>query len=112
MNKTLVLVVYFSYNNIFFSVTNLNGDTIYWSSLGFNKLKGTKKINFNSIKNNLKIILIEFSKFYFHIKLKGLNKYKKTILKNIKDSNLKILSIYDETPLPHNGCKNIKIRRI
>lgn len=112
IKKTLILVIYFNYNNIFFTITNLKGNILTWNSLGFNKLKGTKKINVNSIKNNLKTIMLEFNNNFFHIRVKGFSKYKKLILKNLKESNLKVLSIYDETSIPHNGCKLIKNRRI
>nr|YP_011017716.1 ribosomal protein S11 [Griffithsia okiensis]WQF69539.1 ribosomal protein S11 [Griffithsia okiensis] len=112
MKKTnLILSILFTYNNIFFIMSNLQGKILNWSSLGFNKTKGLKKITKNSIKSNL--IYYSFLKnCFFHIKLIGLNKHKKILLKILKELNLSILTIYDETNFPHNGCKNKKLKRI
>jgi len=111
-NKNLIILILFTHNNIFFNVTNLYGNTLLWNSVGFNKIKGLKKITLNSVKLNLTYINLIFNNSNFHIKFRGLSKHKKIVLKKLKDLNFKILTIYDETFLPHNGCKLKKVRRI
>lgn len=113
-NKTLILSIFFSSNNIFYSVTNLLGNTLFWISSGYTKLKGTKKTTVNIIKYNLNLITFFLTKYniQLHVKFKGLNRFKKIVLKQIKESKLHVLTINDETALPHNGCKSTKSRRI
>ena len=62
MNKTvfqtLVLTITFSFNNIFYILSNLDGKILFWTTSGIFKYKGLKKISLNSIKMNLMKFLI------------------------------------------------------
>ena len=114
-SKSLILSILFTSNNVLFTLTNLHGDVFYWTSVGMYKQKGVKKLTTTSLTLTAKLILqqIKFLRCNFiHLKLKGFKKNKKSILKYFKTSSLNILSISDFTSLPHNGCKNKKIKRL
>lgn len=111
--KLVVLSILFTPNNILYSVTQLNGDILFWTSSGTKKVKGTKKITSTSITSTIKYITSFICNFrYVYVKVRGFGKTKKTVIKQLKQSFLNILLISDETAFPHNGCKQSKIRRI
>nr|YP_011017595.1 ribosomal protein S11 [Bostrychia moritziana]WQF69395.1 ribosomal protein S11 [Bostrychia moritziana] len=115
-NNVFILIL-FTPNNIFTTIINYNKNILYKKSLGVNKIKGLKKLTQSSIKNisnEISNFLKDFN-FKFHLKLKGLNKFKKIVLKtiflNFKRTDF-VLSISDETIIPYNGCKRKKKRRL
>ena len=115
LSKSLVLSLLFTSSNILCTIANLKGEVIYWTSVGTYKNKGTKKITSTSLTSVIKLLtnyLENIGCAFLHIRLKGLRKNKKMVLKYFKTSSLNILSICDNTSLPHNGCKKQKIRRL
>ena len=112
--KSFIIYILLTSNNIFYTITDLKGNVKFWTSLGTKKIKGTKKITLNSIKFNLVDIFYKanFSNNKIHIIFRGTHKYKKFIIKYIKQLNLNILSICDYTANAHNGCKLKKKRRL
>nr|WCH58002.1 ribosomal protein S11 [Hypnea cornuta] len=113
--RILVLHILFTTNNVIYTVTDLKGDTLFWVSVGSNKIKNTKKVTttsiFLSIKN-IKFFLNKHNISYLFLKLKGFNKHKKTVLRHLKQFYSYIIFIYENNNLAHNGCKNRKIRRL
>nr|AHX02552.1 ribosomal protein S11 [Sebdenia flabellata] len=115
LHRSIIITILFTSSNILYSVTDLDGKVICWSSVGSKKIKGTKKITLPNLTLTSKLIINCIKNLgynFLHIRLKGFKKNKKTILKYFKTSTLNILSICDNTPLPHNGCKKRKVRRI
>lgn len=113
--KSIILIILFKPTNLFCIVTDLKGDVLFWTSSGILNIKGTKKLIPSTIVYTLKYVINLFYKNkykYIHIKIKGFNKNKKSILKVFKNTFLNILSICDLKSLPHNGCKKPKRRRI
>lgn len=114
MKQTYLLYILFTFNNIFYIILDLNGNLLIWTSSGRSKIKGLKKITLNSIKLSLNMLFFNLSpdKINFHIKLRGLNKFKKIVLSQLKHYSFNIISICDETIISHNGCKLKKKRKI
>nr|YP_009511903.1 ribosomal protein S11 [Gracilariopsis longissima]AXI97830.1 ribosomal protein S11 [Gracilariopsis longissima]UAD89932.1 ribosomal protein S11 [Gracilariopsis longissima] len=113
--KSVILVIIFTSNNILYTLTNTEGKVLFWTSAGLRRTKGTKKITLTTIASSIKIILAYLNNFKIkniHLKFKGLDKNKKIVLKYMKQSTLNILSITNNSMLPHNGCKRTKLRRI
>ncbi len=113
--KSVVLSIIFTSNNVLYTLTNFYGDVIFWTSIGSRKSKGLKKSAFLTIALTNKIILNHATQLgynYIHIKIKGFSKNKKVVIKSLKQSILKILSICDESSFPHNGCINPRNKRI
>nr|WQF69679.1 ribosomal protein S11 [Ceramothamnion sp.]WQF69688.1 ribosomal protein S11 [Ceramothamnion sp.] len=113
LQKTFILFIYFSYNNIFFNITDLKGNTIWYFSTGFKKTKGTRKISLISIKSGITLLTNVLTSKKIHIKIWGFTKFKKVVLKLVlKSLNTMVLSFCDLTNLPHNGTKKTKFRRV
>ena len=116
INSIFVLYIIFTLNNIFFLLTNSKGSIKTLTSCGNYKIKGLKKITINSIRTSLKFVTSTFSKKYsypkIYIKLKGLNKFKKIVLKQIKQSSWNILYLCDDNLTLHGGCKCKKKRKL
>nr|AEX37501.1 ribosomal protein S11 [Gracilariopsis lemaneiformis]ATG87368.1 ribosomal protein S11 [Gracilaria chouae] len=113
--KSVILVVIFTSNNILYTLTDIEGKVLFWTTSGLKRTKGTKKVTLTMIVSSIKIILACISNIrikYVHLKFKGFDKNKKVVLKFLKQSTFKILSITNNSMLPHNGCKKPKLRRI
>ncbi|AFP83620.1 30S ribosomal protein S11 [Candidatus Carsonella ruddii] len=104
-----------TFNNTISTLTTLKGKTISWLSSGVLGYKGAKKstslasqiisekISKIAIINKIKIV---------DIYLKGIGFGKEIVLRIINNSGIFIRSITDITPIPHNGCRNKKKRRV
>ena len=112
-NQTFILYIHFSNNNILFNLTKLNGDSIYFTTVGSKKTNGIRKINLTTLKSSILVLSTVLRSSKIHILVKGLTKFKRITLKLVvKVTNTKILSFCDVTSLPHNGVKKSKNRRI
>ena len=104
--KVLITSISFSKNNIFFSLSTLQKQVLITKSL--HKSKGIKKLNFvafNSMINFIVKLIRNYGSQSTHLRLKGVNKFKNTVLKVFKKTPLKILTILDSTSGPYNGCR-------
>nr|WCH57666.1 ribosomal protein S11 [Hypnea sp.] len=114
-NKLLILSVVFTSNNILYTVTDLKGNILFWTSAGTQKVKNTKKITATSIilsLQKIKNIVIKYEIKYLFLKMNGFSKSKKTVLKYLKQFFVNIILVYEKINLAHNGCKNSKMRRL
>ena len=115
MKNTGIIFILFTSNNVLCSLTDIKGNLISWTSAGSQRSKGLKKsipIVVYSAITKLANIALSQGVSHMHIKFKGLSKSKKSILKALNHSNIKLLSIQDVTALPHNGCKNPRKKRL
>jgi small subunit ribosomal protein S11 len=102
-------------NNVLFTVTNLQGKTLLTYSSGAAQYKNHQKknstaINMTAFQLGQNILLKEITDI--NIIFKGLKKGRKDALMGLYNSGLKILGLKDLTPIPHNGCRRQKQRRI
>lgn len=113
--KTIAHIhIFSSHNNTIITLTSKIGDTISWatsSSIGF---KGCKKsIHYASQNAGEKIgrtaLRLGFKNVNLYIK--GFGFGRDYSLRGVFNSGIKVLSMHDITPIPHNGCKIKKIRR-
>lgn len=106
-----------TYNNIILTITDLKGEVICWESAGSCGFKGPKKATpyaagvvakalCEKIKEK-KVGLEEVDVF-----VKGIGAGREASLRALQSGGLKVLSIKDITPVPHNGCRPPKIRRV
>ncbi|WP_185877708.1 30S ribosomal protein S11 [Blattabacterium cuenoti] len=120
--KKLVLVdaigeahIQSSFNNIIISLTNKKGEVIAWSSAGKMNFKGSKKNTpyaaqitaENVAKKGLNAGLKKVE-----VKIKGPGAGRDAAIRALSNSGLIITMIKDITPLPHNGCRPSKRRRV
>jgi small subunit ribosomal protein S11 len=104
-----------SFNNIIVSVTNANGDVISWSSAGKMGFRGSKK----NTPYAAQLASQDCGKVAFDLGLRKVDVFVKgpgsgrdSAIRNMAACGIEVLSINDTTPLPHNGCRPPKRRRI
>nr|UAT97996.1 ribosomal protein S11 [Ahnfeltia plicata] len=115
IQKSIVISILFTSNNVVYSLTDFSGNVLFWTSTGSKKSRGVRKSTSMIVTSTSKTIAdhsLKLGYSYAHIKIKGFGKNKKTAIKSLKLTSLNILSLCDQTSLPHNGCKKTRTRRI
>ncbi|WGH27670.1 MAG: 30S ribosomal protein S11 [Candidatus Shikimatogenerans bostrichidophilus] len=109
------IYIHSTFNNIIISLTDKIGNVLAWSSSGKMKFKGSKKntpfagqITAQNIID--KCLSLGIKKV--DIIIKGPGSGRDSAIRTISNNGINILSIKDRTPLPHNGCRPPKKRRI
>lgn len=104
-----------SYNNTIVTLTEPNGNVLAWASAGGSGFKGTRKstpyaaqIAAENAAEKAKIFGLE----KVHIFVKGLGNGREQAIRGLVSKGLDIISISDVTPVPHNGCRKRKARRV
>ena len=104
-----------TFNNTIVSITDNSGNVIAWASAGSSGFKGSRKSTpyaaqiaadhaaTKAQEHGLKILTV---------KLKGPGSGRETALRALQSRGFKILSIKDTTPMPHNGSRPSKKRRV
>ena len=110
-----IVHIYSTFNNTIVTITNLTGDTISWASAGSSGFKGARKgtpfaaqtaaekAAFEALNVGLKSVAIL---------VKGQGSGRETAIRSIQGAGFEITSIQDITPVPHNGCRPPKRRRV
>ena len=104
-----------SFNNIIISITNKNGQIISWSSAGKMGFKGSKK----NTPYAAQMAAADASKTATEAGLKRVDVFVKgpgsgreSAIRGIANGGIEVVMIKDVTPLPHNGCRPPKKRRV
>ena len=105
-----------TFNNTIVTITDTNGETIAWASAGKGGyFKGARKSTpyaagraaENAAQQARKAGMIEIE-----VKVKGPGAGREQAILNLQNAGLKVTGIEDVTPLPHNGCRPPKKRRV
>lgn len=104
-----------TFNNIIISLTNVNGDVISWSSAGKMGFKGSKK----NTPYAAQMAAQDCGKVAFdaglrkvEVMVKGPGSGRESAIRTLGQVGIEVTSITDITPMPHNGCRPPKRRRI
>ncbi len=104
-----------SFNNTHVTLTDLAGNTIAWGTAGSQGFKGTRKSTpfaaqraaetaaSAAMRHGLKEV---------EVRVKGAGSGRESAIRALSNSGLRITTIEDVTPLPHNGCRAPKKRRV
>ena len=104
-----------SFNNIIISLTNKNGQVISWSSAGKMGFRGSKKSTPYAAQvatEDAVKVAYDLGLRKVDIFIKGPGSGRDSAVRTIQNTGLDVLSINDVTPLPHNGCRPPKRRRV
>lgn len=104
-----------TFNNTLITITNDKGDTLGWSSSGHRGFKGTRKSTPYAASLAVEDVakkLIGKGLKTVDVFVKGPGSGRDSSLRAIKSSGLSIISIADVTPIPHNGPRAKKKRRV
>jgi len=104
-----------TFNNIIISLTNNTGQVISWSSAGKMGFRGSKK----NTPYAAQMAAEQCAKEAFDLGLRKVKVYVKgpgagreSAIRTLHGAGIEVLEIVDTTPLPHNGCRPPKARRI
>ena len=110
-----VVHIYCSFNNTIVTVSDDKGNTIAWSTAGSHGFKGTKKstpfaAQITSNKAAEKAVALGMREVA--VKVCGPGQGRETAVRAVQQAGLTVSSIKDITPIPHNGCRPPKARRV
>jgi small subunit ribosomal protein S11 len=104
-----------TFNNIIISITNKPGQVISWSSAGKMGFKGSKKNTPYAAQvaaADAARVAVEAGMKRADVFVKGPGSGREGAIRSISQSGIEVTSIKDVTPLPHNGCRPPKKRRV
>lgn len=104
-----------TFNNTIITITDLQGGTITWSSSGNNGFKGAKKSTPFAAQTAAETAAksaIECGMKQTEIMINGPGAGRETAIRAIQAAGIEITLIKDITPVPHNGCRPPKKRRV
>ena len=104
-----------SFNNTTIVVTDMNGDSICWSSSGTVGFKGARKGTPFAAQRTAEACAEKAMKLGLkevEVRIKGPGAGRESAIRGLQAAGLQIRAIEDVTPLPHNGCRPSKRRRV
>ena len=104
-----------SFNNIIISLTNKKGDVISWSSAGKLGFRGSKKNTPYAAQvaaEDCAKVAHEAGLRKVKVYVKGPGNGRESAIRSIHNSGIEVSEILDVTPMPHNGCRPPKRRRV
>ena len=108
--------IHASFNNTIITITDKQGNAVCWGTSGGSGFKGSRKstpfaaqVAAEKVGNTAKE---EFGMINLDVKVKGPGGGRESAIRSLNACGLKIKSITDVTPLPHNGCRPSKKRRV
>ena len=104
-----------TFNNIIISITNKAGQVISWSSAGKMGFRGSKKNTPYAAQmaaQDCARVAIDAGMKRADVYVKGPGSGREGAIRSINNSGIEVTSIKDVTPMPHNGCRPPKKRRV
>jgi small subunit ribosomal protein S11 len=104
-----------TFNNIIISLTNKKGEVISWSSAGKMGFRGSKKNTPYAAQmaaEDCGRVALEAGLKKVKVYVKGPGNGRESAIRSIHNSGIEVTEIIDVTPMPHNGCRPPKRRRV
>lgn len=104
-----------TFNNTIVTITDLNGNAVSWASAGGLGFRGAKKSTPFAAQTTAETAAqkaIDFGLREVHVFVKGPGVGRESAIRSLGALGLKVKSIRDVTPIPHNGCRPRKTRRV
>ncbi|HHT9119245.1 MAG TPA: 30S ribosomal protein S11 [Candidatus Hypogeohydataceae bacterium YC41] len=104
-----------TFNNTYINIADLNGETLCWASAGTVGFKGSRKSTPFAATRAAESVADKAKKMGIQeidIKVKGPGSGRESAITALQAAGLSVKSIEDVTPLPHNGCRPRKKRRV
>lgn len=104
-----------TFNNTIITITDDHGNVLAWSSAGHKGFKGSRKSTPYAAQvaaDDVAVKAQEFGLKTLNVLVKGPGSGRETALRALQSRGFKILSIKDKTPMPHNGARPPKKRRV
>ena len=110
-----VAYVQSTFNNTIVSIADTNGNVISWASAGQKGFKGSRKSTPYAAQvaaDSAAVKALEVGMKILSVEVKGPGSGRETALRALQARGFKIISIKDTTPMPHNGARPPKKRRV
>ena len=107
--------VHATFNNTIVTITDLQGNVINWSSGGMVGFKGSRKSTpfaAGQAARHVAKAAMDLGMIEVDVFVKGPGPGREAAIRSIQAAGLKVRSITDVTPIPHNGCRPPKRRRV
>jgi len=108
--------IHSTFNNTIITVTNLKGDVLCWSSAGGVGFKGTKKGTPFAAQKTAEEVARKakegFQLGQVRVVVKGPGGGRETAIRALQAAGLRVISIKEATPIPHDGCRPPKKRKV
>ena len=104
-----------TFNNIIISLTNNKGEVIAWSSAGKMGFRGSKKNTpyaAQTAAEDVSKVALEAGLRKVKVFVKGPGNGRESAIRTLHNNGIEVIEIIDVTPLPHNGCRPPKRRRV
>lgn len=104
-----------TFSNTIVTIADMNGDTVAWSSSGKSGFKGSKKSTpfaATIAAENAAKEAVSLGMKRVHVRVQGPGSGRESAIQALQAAGLTIRSIKDVTPIPHNGCRPPKRRRV
>lgn len=104
-----------SFNNTIVTLSDPKGNVLAWSSAGANNFKGSRKSTPYAAQitaENATRKAMEHGLRQVEVFVKGPGSGREAAIRSLQASGLQVVSITDVTPIPHNGCRPPKRRRV
>ena len=110
-----IIHVYASFNNTHVTITDLEGNVVSWSSAGTLGFKGSRKGTPFAAQQAASAAAASAKDSGLRsadIRVKGPGSGRESAIRSLQSAGIEIKSIKDVTPIPHNGCRPPKRRRV
>jgi small subunit ribosomal protein S11 len=114
-NITGVVHIQSTFNNTIVTITDMIGNTISWASAGSTGFKGARKgtpFAAQTASEAASSVALSLGLKKVDVLVKGQGSGRETAIRAVQSIGLEIISIKDITPVPHNGCRPPKKRRV
>ncbi len=104
-----------TFSNTIVTITDVDGDTVAWSSSGKSGFKGSKKSTpfaATIAAENAAKEAVSLGMKRVHVRVRGPGSGRESAIQALQSAGLTVRSIKDVTPSPHNGCRPPKRRRV
>jgi len=104
-----------TYNNTMVSISDLNGNILGWATSGLLGFKGAKKATpyaATQVVGNVSEKVKKFGVRELEVYVKGVGSGREASVRALNNNGFELVLIKDRTPIPHNGCRPKKPRRV
>jgi len=104
-----------SYNNTLIALTDIQGNVLAWASAGSIGFKGTKKATpfaASKVAESISTVAKKLGVEKVAVLIKGIGAGRESAIRSLANHGLDLISLKDITPIPHNGCRPPKVRRV
>jgi small subunit ribosomal protein S11 len=104
-----------TFNNVLITITDMRGNTLSWGTAGKAGFKGSKKSTpfaATVAAENCAREAVNMGLRRVHVRVQGPGSGRESAIQALASAGLKVITIRDVTPIPHNGCRPPKKRRV